>query len=211
MSSFFRNNRRLFPWKCFVRKQLLLDLPYLETSIQSTAVYFRAHTHKSMIHHLLPCHRRVSKHRDRSISFTQSTRIFFWAIDKLCRIQREQIFLIVKFSWMCVSSHCRGEKWSVSGGWFFWFLRRQLANKCSSGTISTVFPKKQAIICLEVLRTPATTADCCLLSASYAQNHDSTPITMWTQREQIFLTVKCSWNIECIMVQLMPKVVSISR
>ena len=33
--------------------------------IQSTAVCFRSHTRKSMIHHLSRCHRRVSKHRDR--------------------------------------------------------------------------------------------------------------------------------------------------
>ena len=50
--------------KCFMREQLLLDLAHLETPIQSTAVYFRAHTRKSMIHHLSRCHRRVSKHRD---------------------------------------------------------------------------------------------------------------------------------------------------
>ena len=31
------------------------------------------------------------------------------------------------------------------------------------------------------------------------------------QREQIFLTIKCSCNIECMLVQLMPKVASISR
>ena len=41
------------------------DLTHLETPIQSTAIYFRAHTRKSTIHHLLRCHRRVSKHRDR--------------------------------------------------------------------------------------------------------------------------------------------------
>ena len=47
---FFRKNRQSFPWKCFEREQLLLDLAHLETPIQSTAVYFRAHTRKSMIH-----------------------------------------------------------------------------------------------------------------------------------------------------------------
>ena len=61
----FRKNRRSFAWKCFVREQLLLDLAHLETSIQITAVYFRAYTLKSMIHHLSQCHRCVSKHRDR--------------------------------------------------------------------------------------------------------------------------------------------------
>ena len=34
------------------------------------------------------------------------------------------------FEPMCKrSSHCRGEEWSVFGGWFSWFLGRQLANK----------------------------------------------------------------------------------
>ena len=64
---FFRKIRRSFAWKSFVREQLLLDLAYLETPIQSTVVYFRAHTRKSTIHHLSRCHRRVSKHRYRLI------------------------------------------------------------------------------------------------------------------------------------------------
>ena len=33
------------------------------------------------------------------------------------------------FEPMCESSHCRGKEWSVFGGWFSWFLGRQLANK----------------------------------------------------------------------------------
>ena len=33
------------------------------------------------------------------------------------------------FESMYVSSHCRGEKWSVFGGWISWFLGRQLARK----------------------------------------------------------------------------------
>ena len=55
---FFRKNNRSFAWKCFVREELLLDLAHLEIPIQSTAVYFRAHTLKSTIHHLSRCHRR---------------------------------------------------------------------------------------------------------------------------------------------------------
>ena len=49
-----------------MHKQLLLDVAYLETTIQSTAVYFRAHTGKSTFHHLLRCHKRISKHRERA-------------------------------------------------------------------------------------------------------------------------------------------------
>ena len=59
-------NKRSFAWKCFVRDQLWLDLAHLETPIESTAVYFRAHTSKFTTHHLLRCHRRVSKLRDRA-------------------------------------------------------------------------------------------------------------------------------------------------
>ena len=33
------------------------------------------------------------------------------------------------FEPMCESLHFRGEEWSVFGGWFSWFLGRQLANK----------------------------------------------------------------------------------
>ena len=33
------------------------------------------------------------------------------------------------FEPMCESSHCRGEEWSVLGGWFSWFLGWQLSNK----------------------------------------------------------------------------------
>ena len=64
---FFRKNRRSFAWKCFLRGQLLLDLAHIETPIQSTAVYFRAYTRKSTIHHLSRCHKSVSKYCDRII------------------------------------------------------------------------------------------------------------------------------------------------
>ena len=60
----FLKKKLSFAWKCFVRKQLLLDFDHLETTIQTTAVYFRAHKRKSTIHQLSQCHRRVSKHRD---------------------------------------------------------------------------------------------------------------------------------------------------
>ena len=46
---------------------------WIETPIQSTAVYFRAHTRKSTIHHVLRCHRRVSKHRNRIFKAFLST------------------------------------------------------------------------------------------------------------------------------------------
>ena len=97
------------------------------------------------------------------------------------------------FEPMCESSHCCCEKCSAFGGWFSWFLLKTTGKqmvvyhseltilRCSGGTIATcpVFPKKQAIICLEVLRARVTfvgfgsswntqTVDCCLLSGSYA-------------------------------------------
>ena len=69
----FFKNRQSFAWKCFVCEQLLLDLAHHETSIQSTVVYFRAHTRKSTIHHLSRCHRRGSKHRYRILGAFLST------------------------------------------------------------------------------------------------------------------------------------------
>ena len=48
----FPKKQAIICWKFFVREQLLLDLTHLETPIQSTAVYFWAHTGKSTIHHL---------------------------------------------------------------------------------------------------------------------------------------------------------------
>ena len=97
----FPKNRRSFAWKCFVREQFLLVLAHLETPIQSNVVYFRAHMCKSTIHHLSRCHRGVSKHRDcifRAFPSSNRHKSFFWAIDKLCEIQREQIFLTFKCS-----------------------------------------------------------------------------------------------------------------
>ena len=99
---FFRKNRRSFAWKCFVCELVLLDLAHLETTIQLTAVYSRAHTRKSTIHHLLGCHRRVSKHRDLIFVVFLSTNrheFFLWAIDKLCGVQRDKIFLTHNCSW----------------------------------------------------------------------------------------------------------------
>ena len=67
---------------------------------------------------------------------------------------------------MCECSHCSGEEWSLFGGWFSWFLGRQLANKYLCTTQNWLFcvvlvvrlrhvqffqKKKQRIIWLEVL------------------------------------------------------------
>ena len=102
------------------------------------------------------------------------------------------------FEPMCESPHCRGEEWSVFGGWFSWFLRRQLANKWLCTTENWLFcvvlvirlrdvqffrKNNQAIICLEGLRAQATfvgfgsswsthTVDCCLFSGSCGRNSD---------------------------------------
>ena len=43
------------------------------------------------------------------------------------------------FEPMCESSHCRGEEWSVFGGWISWFLGRQLANKWLYTTQNCLF------------------------------------------------------------------------
>ena len=99
---FFRKKQEIIcleALRAFVRKQLLLDLPHLETPIQSTAIYFRLHTLKSMIHQLSWCHRCVLKHRDCIFgAFLWARAFFFRAINKLCGTQRKQIFLPVKCS-----------------------------------------------------------------------------------------------------------------
>ena len=67
ISGLENKNKYYYYWKIFVREQLLLDLAHLETPIQPTAVYFRAHKRKFTIHHLSRCHRCVSKYRDQTI------------------------------------------------------------------------------------------------------------------------------------------------
>ena len=96
---FFRKNGRSFAWKCFVCEQLLLDFAYLETSIQSTAVFFRAHTPKSTIHYLSRCHRRVSKHCDRIFGAFLSTNrqeSFFERLTNCVGSNAIQIFFVSK-------------------------------------------------------------------------------------------------------------------
>ena len=71
--------------------------------------------------------------------------------------------------------------WMTTGRQMVVYHSELTVLRCSSGTIATcpVFPKKQAIICLEVLRAWTTflgfgsswnthTVDCCLLLGSYA-------------------------------------------
>ena len=84
-----------------MREQLLLDLAHLETPIQSTAVYFRAHTRKSMIHHLSRCHRRVSKRRVRIFGAFLSANQqdpFFEQLTNYVVGSNASIFLLVKCS-----------------------------------------------------------------------------------------------------------------
>ena len=71
--------------------------------------------------------------------------------------------------------------WKTTGKQMVVYHSKLTVQRWSSGSIATcpVFPKKQAIICLEVLRARATfvgfgsswnthTVDCCLLSGSFA-------------------------------------------
>ena len=69
---FFQKNRRSFAWKCFVRKQHLLDLAHLETSIQPTAVYIRVNSRLTTCHDV-----EAPRSYFWSISFDQSTRALF--------------------------------------------------------------------------------------------------------------------------------------
>ena len=100
------------------------------------------------------------------------------------------------------SSHCRVEEWSVFGGWFSWFLGRQLTNNWLCITQIWLF----CVVLVVQLRhvqflrknrrsiawkcfARATfvgfgscwnthTVDCCLLSGSNAYIHDSSLVTM---------------------------------
>ena len=101
MSSFSEKNRQSFAWKCFVREQLLLDLTYLETPIQSIAVYFQAHMRKSKIHHLLRYHWRVSKHRNHIFWVFLSTNRHEPVFEQLTNCvgsNANKVFLTVKYS-----------------------------------------------------------------------------------------------------------------
>ena len=76
-----------------MREQLLLDLAHLETLIQSTAVYFRAHMRKSRRH------RRVSKQRDCIFAAFLSANRHEPIFERLTNyVKSNQIFLTVKCS-----------------------------------------------------------------------------------------------------------------
>lgn len=94
MSSSFRKSRQPFASKCFMRELVLLDLAHLERPI----VYLWAHMHRTMIHRLPLCYTRLSKHRNGIFLhfFAAIDASFFWAIFKLCGIQREYFFLTAK-------------------------------------------------------------------------------------------------------------------
>ena len=171
------------------------------------------------------------------------------------------------FEPMCESSHCCSEEWSVFGGWFSWFLGRQLTNKWLCTTNNWLFCVV-LVVRLRHVQFSGKTGDHLLGSVSCASNFcwiwlilkhpysrllftfglirvnplfvtcrdvmdvfeaprsyfwsisfdQLTRAFLWRigklsgiQREQICLTVKFSCNIECMLVPLMPKVVSISR
>ena len=144
--------------------------------------------------------------------------------------------------------------WKTTGKQMVVYYSELTVLCCSSGTIATcsVFPKKQAFICLEVLRVRATfvvahletpiqsTAVCfrshtrkttihhlsrChrpvakhrnrLFGAFLSTNRHKPCFKRLTNcvgsNANKFLAVICSYNIEFMPVQVMPKVVSISR
>ena len=93
--SVFPKNRRSFAWQCLVGEQLLLDLAHIETPLQSSALYFRAHKRKSTIYHLSRCHRRVSKHRGcifRAFLSLNRHDPFFSAIEKYVESNANNFF-----------------------------------------------------------------------------------------------------------------------
>ena len=140
MSFFLKKNRRSFAWKCFMSEQLLLDLAHLETTIQSTVVYFRAHMRKSTIHHLSRCNRRVSKHRNRIFGAFLST-------------NRHEPF----FEWLtnCMGSNANKFFWqsNVQAIWFHLCLKLSQSHDrshddlaISVGAQHQWFPEQQLIL-----------------------------------------------------------------
>ena len=83
---FFRKNRPSCAWKSFVREHLLLVLAYLETPIRLLSTFGLIDVFRSTVIVFL-------EHFSRPIDTS-----LFLTIDKLCGIQREQIFLTVKSS-----------------------------------------------------------------------------------------------------------------
>ena len=83
----------------YPKKQAIVYLEvlraHLETPIKSTAVYFRAHTGKSIIHQLSRCNRSVSKQRDSIIFFFEgltncvgsNANKFFFTVKCSCNIE----------------------------------------------------------------------------------------------------------------------------
>lgn len=63
--NFLKVNDKQIIGSFLVSEQLFSDLVHHEIPIQSTVVYFRAHTHTSTMYHMSVCHKRVSKHRYR--------------------------------------------------------------------------------------------------------------------------------------------------
>ena len=86
---FFRNNRRSFAWKCFVCAGnfcwICLILKYPDSRLLFAFRLIHVNPRFITYHDVIDVFR--------SVSFHQSMRAFFWAFDKLCEIQREQILL----------------------------------------------------------------------------------------------------------------------
>ena len=92
----------VFPKK---KKRAINCLEVLRARSTFIGLSSSSNTHTVYFHHPSRCHRCVSNHRDRifwSIPFDQSTRASFWAIEKLCGIQREHIFFWQSFNIDCM-------------------------------------------------------------------------------------------------------------
>lgn len=88
----------LFFKKCFEYEQLL-DWVYLERPLQSTTVYYQAHKHKSIIHHLYRCYIMDLKHLIIFLElFFAPINKSFWSNDaqiSQCQPHDDQVLLVL--------------------------------------------------------------------------------------------------------------------
>ena len=108
---------KIFPIKIYISLQAFE--PILEALLPLWLRYFQNMHFK---HQIL----QVSKNVDLSFYFLHTgIKGTIWRVTHQC-FECSKMLL---FEPMCESSHCRGEEWSVFGGWFSWFLGRQLEKK----------------------------------------------------------------------------------
>ena len=151
---------------------------------QSNWGYFQ-NVHSGAINHFFRCRKTLTSNfifyvrcHVRTIR-RMTTKLIFWVLKNavvLADVWELALswWRVIRLRWLILLI-----SWTTTGKLMVVYHSELTVLRCSSGTIGTcpVFPKKQAIICLKVLRARATfvgfgsswnTVDCCLLSGSYA-------------------------------------------